>query len=188
MLWSGRHNGGERQRKKWEGGVCSWLCWGGGRTHPANSPLNTEQWGKKQREIVGESMRSVCKDKLFTSNHVTQTIQNLKSYQTQSRQHTWKANRAFPTPSLPLYKPSVLLFSRIIHNNTKAKSKKQQLTQLFSFPSLHSLLLPITAPAGEAGLPLLLPWPRPLATPTPRSHDCHPKQMGEAFGGRHTPH
>lgn len=79
VLWSGRHNGGERQRKKWEGGVCFWLCWGGGRTHAANSPLMTEQWGKKRREIVRESMRPVSKEKLFTSNHVTQTIQNLKS-------------------------------------------------------------------------------------------------------------
>lgn len=65
MLWSGRHNGGERQRKKWEGGVCFWLCWGGGRTHPPNSFLMAEQWGKKKKEILRESMRSMCKAKLL---------------------------------------------------------------------------------------------------------------------------
>lgn len=76
-----------------------------------------------------------------------------------------------------------------LKQNPKAKSQKQQLTQPFSFPSLHSLLLPITAPAGEAGLLLLLPWPRPLATPlatpTPQSHDCHPKAVGKALGRTH---
>lgn len=61
MLWSGKHNGGEKQRKKWEGGVCFWLCWGGGKTHPANSPLMTEQWGKKQRNSTREH-EAYCKE------------------------------------------------------------------------------------------------------------------------------
>lgn len=87
--------------------------------------------------------------------------------------------------------------SLILHNhsqpskNTKSysqKSKKQQLTQPFSFPSLHSSppnhsssWLGWTAAAAAA------PLATPLTTPTPRSHDCLPKRLGRRWD-RHTPH
>lgn len=122
-----------------------------------------------------------------------ETSQNLKSYQPQSTQHTWSTT---PDAKCLLSAKSNVFFSRIAHNlpdttqnkhSKKNNLKSNNLPNPFSFPSLHSLLLPITAPAGEAGLPLLLPWPRPQNTPTRGHMTAIPSSLGR-LSARHTPY
>lgn len=118
--------------------------------------------------------------------------QNLKSDQPQCTQHTWST---IPDAECLLTTKSTVFLSRIttflvqhkINTAKKRNLKSNNLPNPFSFPSLHSLLLPITAPAGEAGLPLLLPWPRPRVTPTRGHVTAIPSSFGRLLA-RHTPY
>lgn len=176
MLHSWRHNGRKRQKeKKRGGGVCVCLCGRGVvvltlQTLPDGWTMGKEM-GEKNK--IKETRKCKAFPQISCQKHTL---------------HLWASNflqKAHETPGKPTLTPTasehqsvsthllfhLLLFpplcpfSNIIHSPPSKTEKHTAKIKINNSPNpflSFSLPLSITAPAGEAGLLLLLlPWPRP---------------------------